>query len=261
MFKVQNSTSFLVRPFIYIAIFFSFCYPCYSQYIETADSITANFKIDKIRSIKDNYIIYASIADTPYLIISQKVFKTSAEQVKEGNVYKLSIISYFQDYYPHIVNSLTISPGVVMKRHSNTYQMYYSTDLSGLYLLPSSTLYYNNLFLCSDYPSLSDNFLIKSIVKKKGVYFITAQKDTMQYLIATGGRPQIIDDSTKKFYDLKVGNSYSLNLYSYFNEGNNFAKIIDGMVEVRPRKLINPDPKTGELYFSFDIIPKCKFFE
>lgn len=238
-----------------------FCnYYCYSQY-KTHDSITTEFKIEKIRSIKDNYIIYASRNDTTYMIISQKVFRMDAEKIKEGSIYRLTIISYFQDIYPSIVNSLTVSPGCVVKRLNHTYQMYYSKDLTGLYLSPLTHLYYNINFIPSHYPYISGCFNVKKIVKKEGLYIIEAEKNSVIYWIASPVSPQTFDDNTNKFQNLKEGSLITLKLYSYFERENNFSRIIDGSVEVRPKKLIKPHPVTDQLYFTFDLIPKYAFFE
>lgn len=238
-----------------------FCdYYCYSQY-RTPDSIVAEFKIEKIRSIRDNYIIYASRNDTLYKIISQKVFKREAEKIQKGKVYRLKIVSYFKDYHPSIVNSLTVSPGCVVKRLSHTFQMYYSKDLTGLYLSPLSHLYYDINFITSDYQYISGCFKVKKIGKRGGIYIIEAEKDSVIYWITSPGSPQTFDDNTNEFGDLKEGSVITLKLFSYFERENNFSRIIDGSVEVRPKKLIKPHPITDQLYFTFDLIPKYAFFE
>ena len=242
-----------------ILVFFSFYYS-YSQF-RTPDSLVAEFKIEKIQSIRDNYIIYASRSDTLYKIISQKVFKRDAQKIKEGKVYRLKIVSYFKNFYPSIVNSLTVSPGCVVKRNSSTFQMYYSKDLTGLYLSPLSHLYYDINFIPHDYPYISGSFKIKNIRNKRGIYIIEAEKNSVIYWIALPGSPQTFDDTSNEFGDLKEGSTITLKLFSYFETANNFSRIIGGSVEVRPKKLIKPYPITNQLYFTFDLIPKYAFFE
>lgn len=243
---------------ILIFILIGYCsYNCHSQSRMTTDSIVADFKIEKIQSIRDDYIIYASHADTLYKIISQKVFKISAEKIKKGNVYRLCIISFFKgNIYPTQVNSINVSPGSSIKRQYDTKQLYYTLDLTGLYLIPLTKLYYNVYYLPVDYPSETGYFKIMKIEKKKGVYLIHAEKDSIIYWIISPGKPK-----TLELEKLKTDTNYYLQLYSYFETANNFTRIIEGSVEVRPRKLIKPHPISGQLYFTFDIFQQRRYYE
>lgn len=242
----------------------------FSQH-KTSDEIIGDFKVDRIERIKDNYIIYATHSDTLYKVVSQKTFKSKAEKIKQGETYTFHLVSFFKEiqFATSIINSIEVSPGCVVRRLDETKQLYYCLNITGLYFIPLTHLYHNQNLLIyypsvpgyfshnyhnqdslTCYPSVSGYFKIQKIHLKKSVYLIEAVKDSITYWIAS---PKTGYSSNR----LKKNSIYYLGIMSYYEKYNNFSRIIDGSVEVRPKTLIKPNPITGQLYFSFDIISNC----
>ncbi len=235
---------------IYLTLFLLYNFLNTNAQYQTPHTIFAAFKIKRIEREKEHYIIYASNNDTLYKIISQKTFKIKAKKIKRDEVYYLHLVSIFKDGHdlPEI-RGIELSPGFVVDRLPESKQLYYCKDITGLYLTPLSHVYYNSQYLI-DYPHVSGDFKIKNIHLKNSVYIIELIKDSVNYWIAS---PKT-DCSGNK---LKIDSIYFMQIFPYFDESNDFTRIINGAVEVRPRTLIKPNPITGQLYFSYNIYSNC----
>jgi hypothetical protein len=177
---------------------------------DISSSDSANFigtmdcKIMSIKRHKDAYVIYLSCDSVKYKLVTIKEESKNGEKIKVGEVYKLSLYSYFEksDNLRSII-IFAVSKNNFVLADEKTKELCYSTDLRGLYYSKSLSLQVYKL-------PIFGNFEIVQIQKRDQYFRIIARKDKQDFVIISKETDTIYCDRIKK------GNFYNLELVSYF---------------------------------------------
>lgn len=104
-----NNTQFIM---ILLALHFLFLNSCdraiYARTeVRKDDSL---FRIKKIDSINNYYLIYAKKGDSLYKIVSEKVRQQNCQRIKENGVYKLLLSSIWRENI--LIGNVNVSPSL-----------------------------------------------------------------------------------------------------------------------------------------------------
>lgn len=198
---MKNTLTFFFIFFLGIEIYAQSKYiPCDSLYRIGVKEC----KIVKITNQKDAYIIYAKSDIDTYKIVSIKEKKYATPKIQVGDSYNLMIYSYFNKSNIFFqVKYVMVSPDNIVSVDSNN-DLYYSTNLRGLYYQQIS-----DLEIIDSLPL--QTYTVKRINKIKNVYRLKVSCSDKDFLVFS------IADSTEtnSCNRIKKGEAISLKLYSY----------------------------------------------
>jgi hypothetical protein len=133
------SSKIIILLFTIILLFFSSCLE-ETQNGKKNDNLYEQtlYRVDKIDSINNYYLIYASKEDTSYKIISKKKQTKSGIKIQVKGIYDFRLNSMLSDEFSYcagIVSFIMLDSGTKISVIDTVYKFRSSSNIEGLYFL------------------------------------------------------------------------------------------------------------------------------